>query len=286
LLNDYAREIWKKFAADHLKMLHGQSAALAPICSLTASYVKLVGEKLEMCGILPGSLLSSATKPTDVVISELELHSLVAKHVKKLQYDYFPLIQDIEETLQGVCDKVFVRLHTMSHVVHPEDLSNSKLVASILNDLEDESAYLSTVNQLFRVRICLSDISDPSISSADVISFPLKSLSGNKDCESKTRSPSGSIKATSKRSMTSNDGSSMGGREKRLKATYADSSPKQPRNSMGLHALSLPELREAACGSCILCSMPDCERCFTCVQNERTQNQKSMSCCIRKVSWS
>ncbi|KAL7484453.1 hypothetical protein ACHAW6_010092 [Cyclotella cf. meneghiniana] len=285
LLNDYCREIWKKFAADHLKMIHGQSAALAPIYSLTKNYVKIVGAKLEICGILPGSLLSSATKPTEIVVSEIELHSLVTKRVKKLQYDYFPLIQDSEEALQGVCDKVLERLRTMSHVVHPEDLSNSKLVASILNDLEDESAYLSTVNQLCRVRVCLSDISDPSVSSADVSSFPLGSLSSCNDCDSKTKSPTDSVMAKAKRSTTSSDGSSMGRWEKRSKSTsaYPDPGPKQSCSSMGLHALSLPELSETACGSCILCSMPDCKRCFTCVQNEPTRNHNSMSCCIRKM---
>eukprot|EP00804_Cyclotella_cryptica_P028220 CCRYP_014584-RA/>CCRYP_014584-RA protein AED:0.15 eAED:0.15 QI:332/1/1/1/0.57/0.37/8/455/1035 len=283
LLNDYTHEIWKRFASDHLKMLHGQSAALPPIYSLTENYVKFVGAKLEMSGILPGSLLSSAPRPTEVIISELELRSLVTKRVKKLQYDYFPLIQESEEALQGVCDKVLDRLHTMSHVIHPEDLSNSKLVASILNDLEDESAYLSIINQLFRVRVCLSDISDPSVSSADVSSFLLGSRSSAVDCESKTNSPIGSINGKAKRSSTSSESSRMGGSTKRSKSTNVESSTKNPCNKMGLHALTLAELREAACGSCILCSMPDCERCFTCVENECTQNPKSVRCCIRKM---
>ncbi|KAL3793417.1 hypothetical protein HJC23_001865 [Cyclotella cryptica] len=254
LLNDYTREIWKRFASDHLKVLHGQSAALPPIYSLTENYVKFVGAKLEMSCILPGSLLSSAPRSTEVIISELELRSLVTKRVKKLQYDYFPLIQDGMEALQGVCDKVLDRLHTMSHVIHPEDLSNSKLVASILNDLEDESAYLSIINQLFRVRVCLSDISNPSVSSADLSSFLLGSRSSAIDCKSKTNSPIGSINGKPKRSMNSNESNSMGGSAKRSKLTNVESSTKNPCNKMGLHALTLAELREAACGSCILCN--------------------------------
>lgn len=258
--------IWSKFVDDHLKILHKKSAALAPLYSLTRNYVMLVGAKLEMCGQLNGTFLSSMSKPTaaKTSVSEIELKSLIMKRVKKLQYEYFPLIQNSQSALEGVRDKVFERLHAMSRCVRTEDVSNSKVVVSILNDLEDQSEYLSTINQLFRVRVCLSDIVDPSVSSFDASSMDNKAT---------------------KRTLASSDSSSIGQSTKRSK--YSNSTPSKNHRSednVVFEPLTLTELQEANCGNCVLCSMPDCERCFACLENKSTLNIHSMKCCIRKVS--
>lgn len=83
LLELYAQKIWSKFVDDHLKALPAQSAALAPLYTLTENYVKLVGTKLEICGELQGSLvLSPQRKSTDMTVSKLKLESSVMKRGK------------------------------------------------------------------------------------------------------------------------------------------------------------------------------------------------------------
>lgn len=287
LLHEYSTEIWNKFATDHLKVLSGKSAALAPLYSLNESYVKLVGAKLEMNGKLSGSLLSSNSSPSTVMISEMELCSLVMKRVKKLRFDYFPLMQDDGATLQGVCDKVLERLKAMSHIIRPEDLAKAHLVASILNDLEDQSAYLSTINQIFRVRVCMSDVIGSSDRSADASSSVLGSKSSVNADNFSVKSPSSSIIVNGKRSAALSGSSSSNTTSpsgKRSKSSKSGLGPKPVSNSIGFDALTLIELKEASCRSCILCSMPDCERCFACAENVRVQDPSEMKCCIRKVS--
>jgi hypothetical protein len=209
--------------------------------------------------------------------------------VKKLQYDYFPLIQDGELALEGVCDTVMERLCAMSCIVNPDDVSNSKVIASVLNDLEDQSAYLSTINQLFRVRVCLSDIADPSVASFDGSSFRSRSSANESDSKTKRSTESSEHKAT-KRSLGSSDSgsSSIGHSEKRSKSSKDDVSAKSQQvcNSSAPKVLSLIELGDARCGDCILCNMPECQRCFSCIENEGTVNKADMLCCIRKVSLS
>ena len=283
LLDQYASKIWSKFVDDHLKILSKRTAALVPLYMLTEGYVKLVGSKMEIQGELKGSsFLSSSLKPPKVMLSELDLKSSVMKRVKKLKYEYFPLIQDSKGAMEEVRDKVLECLQAMSPVVRPEDLTNSKLVASILNDLEDQSDYLSTINNLFRVRVCLSDIVDSSVTSLDASSFLLGSRSSpSNESNSKTKRSLGSSNRTTKRSISPNDSSRI---ERLSKMSKFGSSTREPNDATAVKVLTLIELREATCGSCTLCSMPDCKQCFSCVENETTPGNIALKCCIRKVS--
>lgn len=284
LLDQYASKIWSKFVDDHLKILSKGTAALVPLYMLTEGYVKLVGSKMEIQGELKGSsFLSSSLKPPKVMLSELDLNkSSVMKRVKKLKYEYFPLIQDSKGAIEEVRDKVLECLQAMSPVVRPEDLTNSKLVASILNDLEDQSDYLSTINNLFRVRVCLSDIVDSSVTSLDASSFLLGSRSSpSNESNSKTKRSLGSSNRTTKRSISPNDSSRI---ERLSKMSKFGSSTREPNDATAVKVLTLIELREATCESCTLCSMPDCKQCFSCVENETTPGNIALKCCIRKVS--
>ena len=78
----YSLKIWNKFVDDHMKALPARSAALAPLYTLTESYVKLVGAKLELCGELQASLLSSERKPTNMAASKMKLEASVMKRGK------------------------------------------------------------------------------------------------------------------------------------------------------------------------------------------------------------
>jgi hypothetical protein len=88
-----------------------------------------------------------------------------------------------------------------------------------------------------------------------------------------------------KRSLASS-GSSSNGRSsaKRSKTSTKDQShlygsKTEPR------PLTLIELSQTKCNKCVLCSMPDCERCFACVANKHAQDEAGMKCCIRKVRY-
>lgn len=283
LLDQYASKIWSKFVDDHLKILSKQAAALVPLYILTEGYVKLVGSKIENQGDLKGStLLSSSLTPPKMMLSELDLKSSVMKRVKKLKYEYFPLIQDSEGAIEEVRDKVLERLQAMSRVIRPEDLTNSKLVASILNDLEDQSDYLSTINNLFRVRVCLSDIVDSSVTSLDASSFlhGSRSIPSN-ESNSRTKRSLESSNKTTKRSISPNDSSSS---ERLSKMSKFGSNSRESNDAAAVKVLTLSELREATCGNCTLCSMPDCKQCFACFENESSPDNVALKCCIRKVS--
>jgi len=282
LLDQYASKIWSKFVDDHLKILSKQAAALVPLYILTEGYVKLVGSKIENQGDLKGStLLSSSLTPPKMMLSELDLKSSVMKRVKKLKYEYFPLIQDSEGAIEEVRDKVLERLQAMSRVIRPEDLTNSKLVASILNDLEDQSDYLSTINNLFRVRVCLSDIVDSSVTSLDASSFlhGSRSIPSN-ESNSRTKRSLESSNKTTKRSISPNDSSSS---ERLSKMSKFGSNTRESNDAAAVKVLTLSELREATCGNCTLCSMPDCKQCFACVENESSPDNVALKCCIRKM---
>ena len=300
-----------------MKALPARSAALAPLYTLTESYVKLVGAKLELCGELQASLLSSERKPTDMAASKMKLEASVMKRgkfqhsithlcsyeikiqpinffsVKKLQYEYFPLIRGGESALEKVRDKVLERFHTMFTVVNLEDASSSKVVASILNDLEDQHAYLSTLNGLSQVRVCFSDIVDHSIASIDGSSFLLGSRSSannESDSKAKRMRVSRDNKATDCGSASLD--SSIGHSEKLSKGSKtasatANQALHQHESAAPYAPLTLTELKETNCGNCILCAMPNCDRCFSCVENQENspkENKKELKCCIRRVS--
>lgn len=285
LVLESAKKIWSKFVDDHLRILPEESAVIAPLYSLTQNYVRLVGSRLERSGELNSTLLSSQPKPTKSLLGEPELKSLIMKRVKKLQYDYFPLIKDSTSAVEGVCDKVWERLLAMSSVIHPEDLSNAKIVATILNDMEDQSAYLSTINQLFRIRVCLSDVIDPSVASLDASSFLLGSRSSANESDPNTKvSPGSSKNKAGKRSLASSDCSSIVHSAKRSKTSNTTTSNTKQAYNAASESLTLMEMGRASCGNCILCNMPDCERCFACSDNKNVQDMHSMKCCIRKVS--
>lgn len=82
LIDVYAQKIWNKFVEDHLKILSGQASALVPLYSLTENYVKLAGTKLETSGEIQSSLLSSAAKPTEVMLNKQDLKSSLLKRGK------------------------------------------------------------------------------------------------------------------------------------------------------------------------------------------------------------
>jgi hypothetical protein len=263
-----------------LKPLSGQSAALAPLYALTENYVQLVGAKLERCGELEGTFLSSnEAKQTQPMLSQIELKSSVATQLKSLQYDYFPLIQDTDTAFTEMADKV---LEHMNRVVLFEDVSNAKMIAKILNDFEDESSYLSRINRLFRVRICLSDI-DPSVGSLDTSSFRSR-LSMNESDSKLKLSDNRAIKRSSASSESSSNGRSSAERSKTSKAGSTKEQSHSHDSKTAPHPVTLIDLSKNKCNYCVLCGMPDCERCFACVANKHAHDGTDMKCCIRKVS--
>lgn len=187
--------------------------------------------------------------------------------------------------MEKVRDKVLERLHAMFHVVQIEDASSSKVVASILNDLEDQHGYLSTLNCLSQVRVCISDIADHSIASVDGSSFLVSSRSSANESDSKKKRMRESSNNKATHCGSASWDSSIGHSEKRSKGskTVSTNGIHQNESTTSYAPLTLAELRETVCGNCLLCAMPDCDRCFSCVENSLKENKKDLKCCIRRM---
>uniref|UniRef100_A0A7S4RGV3 CXXC-type domain-containing protein n=3 Tax=Ditylum brightwellii TaxID=49249 RepID=A0A7S4RGV3_9STRA len=146
-LRKYAESVWTRFTIDHLS---GGNDVLK-FHKLTESYVHFVAEKLEsrnMCPQLPGR---GSTAENDFSSATENLKGIVMKYVKKIRYDVIPFAQDLDAVTNAVWERLnskFVRIQA-NHI-------SALSVRDVLDDLEDDSNFLSYQNGLYKVRVSMA----------------------------------------------------------------------------------------------------------------------------------
>jgi len=165
-LQIYADGVWGRFVIDHLA---GDDDAVVPLAKLTERYVCSVADMLDdrkMCP--PVSGVSMSRKQLEQSSSAPSVASEISRHVKglclcaengctckckKLRYEVFPFANDLDSVTKAVLRRFqdnHIRLFK-SHVTYHS-------VRAVLDDLEDESNFVTRLNKLFVVTIKASGI--------------------------------------------------------------------------------------------------------------------------------
>lgn len=153
VLEKYATRVWKRFTLDHfaggdVNVLH----------KLTESYVHVVAAKLEqkkMCPPVHGKSGALSGSSSQALISQLD--QWVLTKLKEIQFELVPFVTDLGD----VKDSILERLQT--NFVQLDGINISKsLIRSTLDDLEVDGNYLSTCNELWKVRVRLSGLDSRS----------------------------------------------------------------------------------------------------------------------------
>ena len=201
----------------------------------------------------------SAENGTDFVVSK-ELRSSLLKTVKRLQHEYFPLMRGGDEKLDEVCEKVLRCMHAITPITKEKEVTSKKRVESVLNHLEHKSGYLSTLNEIFRVRVNTAALMDDN---------------------GRSESPAETVRSMSSESedpeaIVVTYGLNSNGDQ----VIMAANSPE--RATQGAAKSRMPQHIDVVtpCGECILCNAPNCERCFACLSTGRTGADAEV--CIRK----
>ncbi len=252
---DYCKALFSVFdeAAAHeaqCKRLSEAATSLPGNSSIPERDAEISSQYSEILDVESGTEFSISNELRTSMLQTLEL----------LRYEYFPLMSGGDERLGEVCEKVLKCMHFVTPVTNGNEATSKREVERVLNHLEHQSGYLSSLNGLFRVRVnttALLDDSGNSKSSAQAV-----------------RSTSSEPEDTEEVVVTyglNSDGDQV---------IMAASSPEQ-----GAAGSRIPQSivtntsdRSTPCGECILCSAPDCERCYACL----SRGQTGSDVCIRK----
>lgn len=144
---------------------------VVPVAKLTERYVCIIADILDerkMCPLVSGVSMSqkqleqSSSTPSESVVSEISRHvkglcscaeNGCTCKCKKLRYEVFPFAKDLDSVTKAVVRRFqdnHIRLFK-SHVTYHS-------VRAVLDDLEDESNFITRLNKLFVVTIKASGI--------------------------------------------------------------------------------------------------------------------------------